>query len=157
DIFVPVMMQPTVDPSSENLLQNPMIYSTWLHALGRLTPGVGPPQATAELEVLFLEEVPKGGGKLSALANERLRLQPAATGLSDRGRKFSQPLFILMALVGMVLLIACANTANLMLARAAARQPEFAMRLAVGAGRSRLIRQLLVESLALAVLGGLCG
>ncbi len=156
DIFVPVMMQPTVDPASENLLQNPILHSTWLRALGRLKPGVHAAQADAELDVLFRQEMPKGG-KFSGLQNEHLRLQSAATGLSELRRQFSQPLFILMALVGMVLLIACANTANLLLARAAARQPEFAMRLAIGAGRWRLIRQLLVESVMLAVSGGLCG
>jgi predicted permease len=157
EIFVPVMMQPSVDPAAENLLDNPILYSTWLHAVGRLRPGIHAPQATAELDVLFRRELPKGGGKLGALANEHLRLQPAATGLSDLRQQFSRPLFILMALVGIVLLIACANTANLLLARAAARRLEFAMRLAVGAGRGRLIRQLLAESLLLAVTGGIGG
>lgn len=157
DIFVPVMMQPTVDPSSENLLQNPILYSNWLRAFGRIKPGIPMAQATAELETLFRQEIPKGFGKFRGLDNERLRLQPAATGFSDLRRQFSQPLFILMAIVALVLLIACANTANLLLARAASRQAEFAMRFSLGGSRWRLIQQLLVESVVLALLGGICG
>jgi predicted permease len=156
DIFVPVMMQAAVDPAEENLLQDPIIYRTWLRSLARLKPGVPAPQATAELEALYRQEVPTDA-KFDWLKKEKLRLEPASTGLSDLRRQFSQPLFILMAIIGLVLVIACANTANLLLARAAARQPEFAMRLALGAGRSRLIQQLLVESALLAVTGGLCG
>lgn len=156
DIFVPVMMQPAVMPAYENLLLRPIIYATWLRPLARLKPGIQEQQAAAELELLFRQEIPRGP-KFRALENEKLVLLPAATGLSDLRRQFSQPLFILMTIVGIVLLIACANTANLLLARAAARRPEFAMRMALGAGRWRLMRQLLVESVLLAMLGGLCG
>ncbi len=84
-------------------------------------------------------------------------MSSAATGLSELRRQFSQPLFILLGVTGIVLLIACANVGNLVLARAATRRPEFALRLALGAGRSRLMRQVLVEGFVLAGLAGLAG
>lgn len=156
DIFVPAMMQPVVMPAFEDLIGSTGRYLTLLNAFGRLKPGIHPLQATAQLEVFFRQEIPRDG-KFRALENEKLALVPAAAGISDLRREFSQPLYILMTLVGMVLLIACANTANLLLARAATRQPEFAMRAALGAGRSRLMRQLLVESLILSLIGGALG
>ncbi len=158
DLFVPVLMQPTAMPDLENLLDQPIIYRTWLQVVSRIAPGVTAAQAAAQLEPVYNQEVPtanKFGGP--PLPPERLRVEPAATGISDLRRQFSQPLFILMGIVAIVLLIACANTANLLLARAAARSGEFGVRLALGAGRRRLVRQLLVESLVLAVAGGICG
>ena len=163
DIFVPVMMQPAVMPASENLLERPIIYAAWLRVLGRLRPDVPVQQAAAEMAVLFDQiEWPrdKSGFRIDKFGNridEKLVLTPASRGLTDLRRQFSQPLFILMAVVGVVILIACANTANLLMARAAARRPEFALRVALGASRWRLMRQLLVESVLLAILGGVCG
>lgn len=158
DLFVPVLMQPTVMPDLENLLDRPIIYRTWLQVVSRIAAGATAAQAAAELEPVYNQEVPtlnKFGGP--PLPPEKLQVEPAATGISDLRRQFSQPLFILMGIVGIVLLIACANTASLLLARAASRSGEFGVRLALGAGRRRLIRQLLVESVVLALAGGVGG
>src|SRR5205823_6523557 len=139
------MMQPTAMPAFENLLDSPIIYRTWLTTVGRLRPGVQAPQAASALEALWRTELPEGSPKIPGAATQRLIMKPASSGLSSLRSQFSQPLFVLMAVVVVVLLIACANTANLLLARAAARRQEFAMRLALGAGRWRLTRQLLVD------------
>ncbi len=157
-LFLPLMMQPTAMPDSENLLDQPILYSPWLQVVTRLVPGSTAAQAVAEMEPIYNQEVPtqnKFGGP--PLPPERLALESAATGISGLRRQFSQPLFILMGIVGIVLVIACANTANLLLARSASRSGEFGLRLALGAGRRRLIRQLLVESVVLALAGGVCG
>jgi predicted permease len=157
DVFVPLMMQPTVMPAFENLLDDPINSRTWVQAIARTKPGVTPARAAAALDALLrahadlVEPAPKGSGVRATVV-----LRPA-TDVSALRRQFSRPLWVLLAMVGLVLLIACANAANLLLARAAARQSEFAMRLALGARRERVVRQLLVESLALAAIGGILG
>ena len=157
-VFVPVMMQPIVMPVSENLLDHPAQYSTWLRVVGRVKPGASLAEATARLDALAQEADWRPRNKFTGQTEDvRLALTSAATGLSDLRRQFSLSLFILAGVVGIVLLIACANTGNLVLARSAARRSEFALRLALGAGRSRLIRQVLSEAVVLAGLAGACG
>jgi predicted permease len=158
DLFVPVMMQPVVMPVSENLLVDPINGVPWLRVIARLNPGVSAPQAQTALATLAPGAEWRPRTKRGDVVTDvTLALTPAATGLSDLRTQFSAPLRILMGVVGIVLLIACANTGNLVLARSATRRSEFAVRLAVGASRSRLIRQVLVEGLVLSGLAGACG
>jgi macrolide transport system ATP-binding/permease protein len=153
DLFVPIMMQPTIMGASENLLEAPIIYSTWIQTLARLKPDISPAQAAAMLEPAYLQNGPprKLGMEPPVV---KIIVNSAAMGISALRRQFSKPLIVLMSVVGMVLLIACANIANLFLARAASRRGEFALRLAIGAARGRLARQLLAETVILGILGG---
>ena len=159
-LFVPLMMQPTVMPMMVNLLDRPNVYSTWIRILARLRPGVASEQAAAQLE--GLTHVPETDWRpRNKFTDEpedvRLVVTSAASGISELRRQFSQPLFVLLGVTAIVLLVACANVGNLLLARSATRRAEFALRLALGAKPSRLFRQVLVEGLVLATLGGVAG
>jgi len=125
---------------------------TWLNLIGRLIPGVTMERAAAELNVLLpqLHAQGRGSGFIKSVT-----VAPGGRGFSDLRERFSGPLRILMVVVAVVLLIACANLASLLLARAATRQREIATRLAIGAARGRVLCQLLTESVVLALLG--CG
>ncbi len=161
DVFLPIMMMPTVNPPARGWNTR---HWWWLNVMGRLKPGVTPQTATPEANVLWQQilkadpeyKPPAAYNKDGAKFN-RMIVLPASGGWSGFRNQFSKPLTVLMIVVGMVLLIACANVANLLLARAAGRQKEIAVRLAIGAGRARLVYQLLMETLVVSVLGGLAG
>jgi predicted permease len=155
DVWAPLMMEPVLNRNASHLRD---ANTGWLRIMARLQPGGGEKQAEAAL-TLSLEQLKTESGDVGKSARNiaKIEVLPGRQGLPEFRNRFAQPLRILMAVVGLVLLIACANIANLMLARGAARQKEVAIRLAIGAGRVRLIRQFFTESLLLATVGGALG
>ena len=164
DVWVPLSMQSEIYPGRDYLSPEtkPFHKTEWLQAIGRLKPGVRIDEANANLNAVFRQMLQSQTDQMSAeerrmFMNQHLAVVEGSRGASTLRGEFSKPLQILVAVVSLILLIACANVANILLVRSVARQKELAVRATMGAGAWRLIRQSLTESILLAAIGAAVG
>jgi putative ABC transport system permease protein len=156
DVFVPLEAERLLNPARNLANRN----ATWLPIIGRLAPDMSQAQAGMNVSALWPTLVEQTGPQGTAarwFKTMKGRVDPASTGVSSLRRQFRRPLSVMMVVVGIVLLIACVNLSNLLLARSLTRQHEIGIRLAMGASRGRIVRQLLTESLVLAMTGAAVG
>jgi predicted permease len=156
EVFLPISLQQQLIPDDRGLMLARNNFS-WLMIIGRLKPGVNDRAATTALTAAFHNAVHSTIPELKDSDIPHFSLAAGSRGMDLRTRDFSKPIYLLLALAGLVLSIACANLANLLLARSATRQREMSLRLAMGASRSRVMRQVLTEAMLLAFLGGAAG
>jgi predicted permease len=153
DFYIPMASEPRL--RRQSWLDNH--HFNWLKVVGRLKPHASQEAAKAELDVIFGRFIEDFDFRITEAGAGRLTIEPAHAGLSELRREYARPVLLLMGAVGFVLLIACGNVVNLLLARGMARRREISLRLAMGASRGRLIRQLLTESAMLGLIGGALG